>query len=445
MSASSGQRLASAVRYIAGLAAAALTGCGIDAADTFDVTPEDCTIEGRKAFISSIMNEYYLWYDRIPAIDYDAVATPEELLYSMLYKERDAWSGMQRIEQRDRFFGQGRFDGFGYTLNLTADGSIRIAWVHTESAAGRAGLDRGARLVAVNGVDANELLQQGRLFNELAQPEVAHTFELPDGTQQLYDLAQGEVVITSIKGTRVLESLAGPVGYFMFTSFVEPAEAELLVTFETFKQWERENGRSIDTLVVDLRYNGGGLLKTAALLGSLIEKSAAGRPLIIETYNDRHPELNRERLMGEVPQAISASRVVFLTGPGTASASEQVINGLRPYTDVETVGQRTLGKPVGADMWPHCGYAIAPITFHSLNADGEGEYFEGIEPACSAHDDLLHGFGDPDEAMMNAALALVEGRSCEPTASVPSDEALPKSLPPRLLPDGRIPGFHGWY
>ena len=103
-------------------------------------------------------------------------------------------------------------------------------------------------------------------------------------------------------------------------SFVGPAENELRNAFAYFKSWEAENGQAIDQLVVDLRYNGGGLLQTAALLGSLIERSAAGKPLIVETYNSRHPELNRRRLMFEEPQATSVSRVVFLTAPGTELA-----------------------------------------------------------------------------------------------------------------------------
>jgi hypothetical protein len=408
----------------------------------------DCSNEGRKGFVRAIMNDYYLWYDQIPAdLDYDGAATPEQLLELMRYKELDHWSGMQPLVERERFFGQGRFDGYGYTLGQDVDGSVRISWVHTDSPAGHAGLDRGARLRALAGTPVEELLAQNTFYSTLAQPTVVHTFEELDGTVHDVELTQGEVVITSVKAAQVLETSAGPVGYFMFTSFVGPSEAELKAAFTSFHEWEAANGQTIDQLIVDLRYNGGGLLSTAALLGSLIEQSGAGQPLIVETYNDRHPEANRRRLMFEVPEATSVSRVVFLTGPGTASASEQVINGLRPYTEVETVGQRTLGKPVGADSFEHCGFALAPITFHSLNADGEGDFFQGIEPACDAHDDLLHGLGDPEEAMMKSALDVIEGRVCEPLDNLRSSLGAGPRVPekaPAPLP-GSVPGFLGWY
>jgi carboxyl-terminal processing protease len=407
----------------------------------------DCSNEGRKGFIGAIMRDYYLWYDTIPAdLDYDSVPTPELLLDLMRYKELDHWSGMQQIVERERFFGQGRFDGYGYSLGQDADNAVRISYVHTDSPAGHAGLDRGARLVALDGQDIQELNRQGTFYQVLSQPTVVHTFEELDGTVHDVELTQGEVVITSVKAAQVLETSTGPVGYFMFTSFVGPAEAELKTAFQSFHDWEEANGQTIDQLIVDLRYNGGGLLSTAALLGSLIERSGAGEPLIVETYNDRHQEANRRRLMFEVDEATSVSRVVFLTGPGTASASEQVINGLRPYTEVETVGLKSLGKPVGADAFEHCSYAIAPITFHSLNADGEGDFFQGIEPACDAHDDLLHGLGDPEEAMMKAALAVIEGRVCEQPESLRSARSPAASQAPAPAPlPGSVPGFLGWY
>lgn len=436
---------------LAGLAGSALLpGCGNESVGGPGEVPLDqrfdCSNEGRTGFVAAIMNEYYLWYDHIPEdLEYGASTTPEQLLELMRYKELDHWSGMQLIVERDRFFGQGRFDGYGYTLGRDEQNQVRISWVHTDSPAGHAGLDRGARLVALDGQTIEALEAQGTIYNVLAQPTVVHTFEELDGTVHDVELTQGEVVITSVKATQVLETSAGPVGYFMFTSFVAPAEAELEAAFQSFQDWEATNGQTIDQLIVDLRYNGGGLLSTAAFLGSLIEQSGAGQPLIIETYNDRHQESNRRRLMFELPEARSVSRVVFLTGPGTASASEQVINGLKPYTQVETVGLKSLGKPVGADSFQHCNYALAPITFHSLNADGEGDFFQGIEPACDAHDDLLHALGDPEEAMMKSALALLEGRVCEPLDALRSSRSAPaRQRAPAPLP-GRIPDFLGWY
>jgi C-terminal processing protease CtpA/Prc len=304
--------------------------------------------------------------------------------------------------------------------------------VHEGSAAGRAGLDRGALILAVNGRPIEDL-SNADLNTELSQDVVVHSIRELDGTLHDVELVQGDVEITSVKYTRVLDTPEGPVGYLMFTTFVRPGEDELRAAFTTFRD------AGVTRLVIDLRYNGGGLLATAALLGSLIESSAAGSPLIVETYNNQHPELNRQRLLFEAPEAVDATRVVFLTTGRTASASEQVINGLAPYLDVDVVGTRTLGKPVGADSWDHCEYTLAPITFHSLNAAGEGDYFQGIEPSCIIDDDLLHGLGDPEEAQLAGALQVLAGQACE------SAKALaPLGLRPRTLP-GKFPDFPGMY
>jgi carboxyl-terminal processing protease len=421
-------------------------GVGAAGGCASDVTADavyDCSVEGRKAFVADIMSDYYLWSDRVPAVDLAALATPEAVMQAMTFTELDHWSGMQRQAERSAFFDQGRFQGLGYTLGQDLDGGLRISWVHEGSSAGRAGLDRGALILAINGLPV-ESLSNNQINAELGRAVVTHTILELDGTEHDVELAQGDVTITSVKDTTVLETPDGLVGYLMFTTFVLPGEDELRAAFSMFRE------RGVNRLVIDLRYNGGGLLRTAALLGSLIAADAAGKPLIVETYNAHHADLNRERLMFDAPESINATHVVFLTTGRTASASEQVINGLRPYLDVDVVGGTTLGKPVGADSWDHCEYTLAPITFHSVNAAGEGDYFQGIQPACFVDDDLLHRLGDPDEAQLGAGLRLLAGQPC---AAAPGDlplaDAAPtgsdKALAPgRMLP-GKFPDLPGWY
>lgn len=450
-------------------------GCGAEQEAPLEF---DCSLDGQKGFVGTIMSNFYLWYDRVPPVSYDAAESPEELMRMMTYTELDHWSGMQRQQERSEFFDRGRFQGFGYTLGQDADGGLRISWVHEGSAAGRAGLDRGALIIGVNGRSLDEL-SNIELNVELGKELVVHRIRELDGSIHDVELQQGDVEITSVKSVSILPSPQGPVGYLMFTTFVRPGEDELRQAFAQFQ------AAGVQRLVIDLRYNSGGLLSTAALLGSLIDADAAGQPLIIETYNDKNTGLNRARLMFDAAEAVTVPEVVFLATGRTASASEQVINGLAPYLDVRLVGSRTLGKPVGADSWTHCDYAIAPITFHSLNVAGEGDYFNGIEPECEVPDDLLHRLGDPEEAQLKAALRLLDGKSCFEAEEQALDEALrselgtelgssaaagqpaqerrapslrPSSLPPgaenlssparpamRELPPGRFPDLPGWY
>jgi carboxyl-terminal processing protease len=426
--------------------AATLAVAGGCTGDVSDDPVFDCSLDGRKAFVAEIMSDYYLWYDRVPPVDVAAMSSPEALMRAMTFAELDHWSGMQQQAERQAFFDQGRFQGMGYTLGVDADGGLRISWVHEGSAAGRAGLDRGALILALNGLPVDGLSGPA-LDAELSRPVVVHTVRELDGTVRDVELVQGDVTITSVKDTTVIETPEGLVGYLMFTTFVLPGEDELKNAFLSFRE------RDVHRLVIDLRYNGGGLLRTAALLGSLIKSSAAGEPLIVETYNDQHTDLNRRRLLFETPEAVDGTHVVFLTTGRTASASEQVINGLLPYLDVDVIGGTTLGKPVGADSWDHCGYTLAPITFHSLNSAGAGDYFQGIQPSCLVEDDLLHRLGDPEEALLAAALRSLAGQPCESVAesgdkALLRDEALSRSgrvgIGAAELP-GKFPDFPGWY
>lgn len=396
---------------------------------------QECSTEERKGVVFDLMTDLYYWYDRVPEVSLEDYESPQELLEAMRYAELDRWSGMQELEERQAFYEQGRFAGFGYSLDVDAQGQLRVAWVHEGSAASREGLGRGAVLLTINGLAVAES-SPFDLGLELRKDEVTHDVLELDGTRREVTLTVGDVTLTSVKAARTVDTLTGRVGYFMFSAFIEPAEEELRDVFRLFREEE------VDQLVVDLRYNGGGLLRVAATLASLIRQRDAGRPLIVETYNDRNSRFNRRRSLVEVEEGMNFEKVVFLTSGATASASEQVINGLRPFTEVRVVGAPTLGKPMGADSFSHCGWAITPITFASLNADGEGDYFDGIAPDCAALDDLTHALGDPEEAQFAAALGLLSGAPCPGrTAALRIQGA--RQLP--LASPSRVPAFPSFY
>src|SRR5688572_4657853 len=179
---------------------AAWLSAGCTGEVTGDVPSYDCSLEGRKAFVADLMSDYYLWYDRVSPVDTSAMTSPEEVMDAMRFKELDQWSGMQQRAERSAFFDQGRFQGFGYTLGLDPEGGLRISWVHQGSAAGRAGLDRGALILAVNGQPV-ESLSPADLNYELTQDVVLHSVRELDGSVRDVELTQGDVEITSVKDT----------------------------------------------------------------------------------------------------------------------------------------------------------------------------------------------------------------------------------------------------
>src|SRR5690606_19400952 len=138
--------------------------------------------------------------------------------------------------------------------------------------------------------------------------------------------------------------------------------------------------------------------------------------------------------------------VVFVTTRSTLSASELVINMLRPYAEVRVVGGRTGGKPVGSKQWEFCDKVLVPITCRLLNADGVGDYFDGFPPDCPAPDDLDHQLGDPSEGSLAQALHLVETGACLDPAADEGAHAppVPRSAPrplPLLHPDEALRGY----
>jgi carboxyl-terminal processing protease len=113
------------------------------------------------------------------------------------------------------------------------------------------------------------------------------------------------------------------------------------------------------------------------------------------------------------------SRLVVIATRSSASASELVINGLRPFIPVVVIGDNTYGKPVGQYGIEFCDKVLAPVAFSLVNADGQGDYFNGIAPDCAAADDVEHDLGERDEASLAEALHYVRTGSC----SVPSETA----------------------
>jgi hypothetical protein len=170
----------------------------------------------------------------------------------------------------------------------------------------------------------------------------------------------------------------------------------------------------ITELVLDLRYNGGGLVDVATHLASLIGGVVtAGQPFAIFTHNDRNTFRNETLRFRTVESpAPTLSRLIVITSRSSASASELVINGLRPFMPVILIGDTTYGKPVGQYLFEFCSKVLAPVSFSLRNAAGEADYFDGFAPTCSAGDAIDRQLGDPEEASLAEALYYAAHDSC---------------------------------
>ena len=197
----------------------------------------------------------------------------------------------------------------------------------------------------------------------------------------------------------IFEQNGKKVGYLLFWSFDSQQESGL---GNIFSRFEKEG---IEDLILDLRYNSGGRLSIAQRLASMMSvETTKGKLFVKCIYNNRYRDRDMEYYFREPPVGLNLKRLVVLTGKNTASASELIIKGLRPYIPVITVGERTSGKTVGQNSIEYGEKILHLVTFRCYNAMDQSDYQQGIPPDFPVDDDLTHPLGSPEEAMTKAAL-----------------------------------------
>ena len=241
-----------------------------------------------------------------------------------------------------------------------------------------------------------------------------------NGLQRDINVTKTDFKLDTVLQHSVIDTPSARVGYVAFTAFLETSNAELDTAFQTFSE------AGITELVLDLRYNGGGRISVANNLASKILGSAyQGRVFADIAFNDKYAENNQSYQFNNQTDALNLSRVFVLTTSSTCSASEMVVNGLRPFVDVVTVGSTTCGKPYGSAPDEACGKAMNALRIKFVNASGEGDYYEGLPGTCAASDDVDKPLGDSSEAMLATALDYLGSGSCTVQATTSRSRSLP--------------------
>ncbi|MBF0573645.1 MAG: hypothetical protein HQK69_07790 [Desulfamplus sp.] len=367
----------------------------------------DCSAVDQNLWIYNRMKDIYYWYDKIPKIDSKKYSSPEKLLEEIKYKTLDKWSYITNKSSYSSLFEEGTYIGIGYGSKYDDKGNLRISHVYPNSPVERAGVKRGWKLLKINDKSVEEI-ENNKLWNEIyGEDRVGVVVDL-----QLEDLKENVVEISLLKEKVKINTVFHydtfnidnkKVGYLVFMSFLQTSEDELDKVFQYFKQ------NNIAELILDLRYNTGGLVSIAASLASLISGDKTdGKTFASVKYNKNHKNDNYNYIFSKKNNSLNLSRIIVITGASTCSASELVINGLNPFLDVVTIGNTTCGKPVGMSSQFFCDKVLQPITFETVNDEGKGGYFKGIEPDYKIADDLTLEFGDPNETSLMEALYYLE-------------------------------------
>jgi carboxyl-terminal processing protease len=424
---------------LAGQCAAPRSGIDPDSGKAF--RDRAGTLADEQSWVRSWIDETYLWYDEVPtnlkAADY---ATP--LAYFNALKTPALTSSGRAKDRFHYTYDTARYQdilqssesGYGVEfayLQRTAPRDIRAAYTEPGSPAAQAGIARGATLLEIDGIDAVNASSRADVdrLNAALSPAAGgetHAFKLRalDGTIATMSLTSASIDRSPVQNVRTIETSSGRVGYLQFNDHVDKAEAQLIAAVDQFKT------AGIGDLVLDMRYNGGGLLAIASELAAMIAPASATRNAAFErlSFNDKNPfgftaaqatlpfyttTRGYSATAGQPLPRLDLARVTVLAGPDTCSASESVVNSLRGVgVGVSLIGAGTCGKPYGFYPEENCGTTYFAIQFQGVNAQGFGDYGDGFAPTCTVADDFEHALGDPSEARLAAALSYRTSGSC---------------------------------
>ena len=390
--------------------------------------PEECTLINRKKFVYDVMHDTYLWADETKEVDYtdDQRYPDEETLLDDLRNPRDRFSFIMDLKAYNDFFEAGKNVGFGIffeplveDINSSAQrvDALALLLVYPGSPADKAGLKRSDMIVALDNRTIDEIYHDETLFNyyfETSEPiTVQFHLERSDSKEANVSVTKAEYNVKSVIKTSVSEVAGRKVGYLLFQSFVGSSEQELNTAFAQFQQ------EDIDDLVLDLRYNGGGYVYIARQLASLVGGWYSSGKIFNQTlFNRKYSRYNSVTYFYYyLFRQLTLPRLYVITTGMTCSASELVINSLRASAvgvEVIQIGTPTCGKPYAMIGDPYCDKYLLPVQMKNTNADGTGDYVDGLAPVCKSKDDYLHDFADPKEDSFAQALYYIENERCKP-------------------------------
>ena len=434
---------------LSSLIATLVVGCGGGGIDSSVPAPGastppptagvDCGQTRLKQSVLETARDWYLFPELLPtSIDPALYANVDDFL--------DALTATARAQSKDRFFSyttsiatenallQGSSAGFGVSfLARSNPNSLFIGQVFEGSAAADAGLARGDEILAIGtSVATLQTIAQiaassGGLSAALGPSTVgeSRTFRWRNLAGVVTDRSitkrNFEINPVPASSVRVLTTASGTrVGFFTLRSFVsDPGQSgqpvELAALRNAFSLFAAQN---VQNVIIDLRYNGGGLVSIAELMLNLLAGDQVGQVSYANRLNTRQSAQNDTRRFTRQPQTLPTRRVAFLVTQQSASASELVINSSVPYIKTAVIGTRSFGKPVGQFAFDvsACDFRLRLIAFKTVNRNDDGDYFTGFPypaftnaggVACAASDDLTRAPGDPAEGLTASALAWI--------------------------------------
>ena len=384
--------------------------------------------------------DYYLWNTQLPStFNPAAFADPNAVMTDIRQYSKEAgfssavdrWSFAMKKKEWDAISGglstlagtTAEDDGdFGITVFFRAENDLRVRLAEPNSIAGGAGVRRGWRITKINQNTNINTSNIPFIIDNIYNAKSANvTFEKPDGTSIDVVLTATKYPLKQVYLDTIYNSVSGKTGYLVYNSFLgnqNQIAAEFARVFNKF------SSAGVTNLVVDLRYNGGGYVSLQQELANyIVNSSATGGVMMKQIYNTAHSGENNTTTFKK-EGSLNMNKVYFIVSRSTASASELLINNLKPYMEVKLVGpSNTHGKPVGYFPIAVGEWYVFPVSFKTLNKNGEGNYYAGISPDALVADGLDKDWGDISESSLGSVLRNISsntfGRVTEETYREP--------------------------
>jgi len=381
----------------------------------FKPTPNSrCELQDINSWVYRSMQDYYLFYQQLASnVDTSTYASPEELIRDLRVAPNDTFSHITDEAAYSAFFEEGKTFGYGWNFARTTDGSLFFSLIEPDSPLAIAGVQRGDELVAINGMSISDFdrLTGTARADILGTGDEIKTLTLNiasmDAPPRQIEVTKAPYDLKTVLDAQIIEHNGVSVGYLHFYQFVATSNQELQQAFSMFA------AGSVTELVIDLRFNGGGRISVANELASHVVGNDHEDDIFTTfAYNDKYDLLSQSLNFRTMPDSLSLSRVFVLQSNNTCSASELIVNSLRPFMEVITIGSTSCGKPYASNPNIGCGKVLNAIEIELLNAAGVGGYFDGIVADCPASEDVAQALGQVSEPLLSSALNYIDTGNC---------------------------------
>jgi C-terminal processing protease CtpA/Prc len=356
------------------------------------------------------MNQWYYWYDKMPAVKKEDYTDPYKLLEALRYKELDKSS---YVIDYDTYMAQMQGTSVTHGIRIALDESknARIAMIYRNSPLYASGVRRSWIIKTINGNDIADILfrNDSKKLAEVLGPSTAGVTNVflfsPPG--------QADITITSTKSLFTVNTVllfdtihlskGSIAGHLVLSAFGGSTSDELKTAFAFFK------ANNVSDFILDLRYNGGGLISGARELASYIAGSSlTGSVFAKMLYNDKNQNSNKTWSFISTQSPLAVSKLVVITTRSTSGAGETVINGLSPNITVVSVGDTTAGDPATLNGWPclkkYYFWLVTSKIVNSLDQD----FYDGFPPDKREVDDITREFDNRQEKCLKEAIQYLE-------------------------------------